>query len=169
MKRTPLFRPRLVPSLAVTLALSLAGLAAPAAADAFLERGAGSWSGTGWALPEGRDKPEPLRCRVTGRYEAPRLTLEGRCLGAGFSRPVAGWIEPDGDRYRGLGRFAVRGQETVIPAVRDGDTLRFQWSERQKDGTLVPLYSEITLDGEMTMGGGTREPDTPRAEVHLTR
>ena len=123
---------RLTFTLAATLALLVAAL--PAAADPALDTAAGRWSGKGWVKKAGDAAKQIVRCRIASDFEAPRLSIDGKCAASGTNFPVKGYIDEAGGRFTGRWYSPTSSAVAPVTGRARGKTVAISFTFPAREG-----------------------------------
>lgn len=108
-------------------------VAAPANADVFLDRLAGTWSGKGVVRTTEKSPDEAIRCRLRTAADSGgvRLSVQGTCSVAGLTLPVTGAITSDGKNYAStVFQNLARLSSTEFNGKLQGSQLKMDFSGR---------------------------------------
>lgn len=138
----------------------------PASAEPTFVDAAGRWSGAGWVKRDGDASKDAVRCRITSSYEAPRLSIDGKCAVSGTNFPVKGYVDEASGRFTGRWYNPFGADTAAVSGRRKGDTvdLRFQFRDKDSDetvdGTLVWKLGtdELVLSSAAKAPGSKAEP-----------
>lgn len=129
-------------------ALFCVGLAgAPAHADVFLDRLAGTWSGKGVVRTTERSPDEAIRCRLrtTSDSSGGRLSVQGTCSVAGLTLPVTGAITSNGKNYAStVFQNLARLSSTDFNGRLQGSQLKMDFSGRDLQ-TNQDIRAHLTI------------------------
>ncbi len=160
-----------------SISAALAGLAlvgglfigtANASEARFFERFAGSFSGSGEVLRNASERPNRVRCTLTGQPSANAVTMSGKCGAFVFSKQIRANIsfDPASGRYSGvyvgssIGPASLsgrrRGDSVVLtitwPQPVNGDTKATMTIRNAGNGQLA-----ITVTDKVRPGGPTAQ------------
>ena len=140
-------------------ALTLLASAPPAlAADAALQPAAGTWSGKGWVKKEPGAEKDIVRCRVTSSFEAPRLSIDGKCAASGTNFPVKGYVEEAGSGFTGRWYSPTSSAVAPVQGAREGESVRltFTFPAREDRGPVTGQLEWTRGADEMVLTSFTK-------------
>ncbi len=153
MDDTFMTRSALAATLALTLVspFALIGQTSPAkAADPTFADATGRWSGKGWVKRKGDGDKEIVRCRITSSFEAPRLSIDGKCAASGTNFPVKGYIIDADGRFTGRWYNPVGNDTAPIRGKARGKTVALAF-------TFPPRENRKAVSGQLVWTKGSDE------------
>ncbi|PTW59427.1 hypothetical protein C8N35_107140 [Breoghania corrubedonensis] len=123
---------RLTIAFAATLGLLTAVL--PAAADPALGTATGRWAGKGWVKKPGDAAKQIVRCRIASDFEAPRLSIDGKCAASGTNFPVKGYIDETSGRFTGRWYSPTSSAVAPVTGRARGKTVAISFTFPGKEG-----------------------------------
>ncbi len=174
--RLPRPRPEDVPIITGSIVPAAPGIDASAAEAGYLNRFAGSFSGSGEVQRNANERPMRVECKLAGRPSANAVSISGECGAFIVSREISADIryDPASGRYTGtyvgsdVGPARLSGRrngDTVVMAIKwpkpvNGDTDALMTIRNTGNGALA-----ITVKDTLQPGG----PQTEVTRIALSR